>query len=237
LEDARGKLASSEDLILKALALDPDNPDALAAYSALLARVDRPKDAMATWQKLQSVEPFVPSANAITAGLLWLNGQNDAALAMFKALPTLPVVRAIGIARALATAGRYSEAADALQADALLQTNAGLPADIVQAAARVLRSAPAAPPADSLLNLERLSWVYLYAGVPERSLQLQEGMVGLGVLYFNYAWEFWHPDYGSVRKSERFKALMRKTGMLDYWRARGWPDLCHPTTGDDFVCD
>jgi hypothetical protein len=40
-----------------------------------------------------------------------------------------------------------------------------------------------------------------------------------------------------VRKTERFKALMRKAGLVDYWKARGWPDLCHPTTGDDFACE
>jgi hypothetical protein len=40
-----------------------------------------------------------------------------------------------------------------------------------------------------------------------------------------------------VRKTERFKALMRKMGLVDYWKVRGWPDLCHPTTGDDFECN
>ena len=27
-----------------------------------------------------------------------------------------------------------------------------------------------------------------------------------------------------VRKTERFKAYARKSGLVDYWRARGWPD-------------
>jgi len=22
-----------------------------------------------------------------------------------------------------------------------------------------------------------------------------------------------------------------------YWRERGWPDLCHPVSADDFVCE
>ena len=26
-------------------------------------------------------------------------------------------------------------------------------------------------------------------------------------------------------------------GMVDYWRARGWPDLCRPVGTNDFVCD
>jgi hypothetical protein len=39
-----------------------------------------------------------------------------------------------------------------------------------------------------------------------------------------------------LRKTERFKALVRQFGLVDFWRARGWPDLCRPTGADDFVC-
>ena len=46
----------------------------------------------------------------------------------------------------------------------------------------------------------------------------------------------WDPLYAPLRKTERFKTLMRNAGIVDYWHARGWPDLCHPTTGEDFVC-
>jgi hypothetical protein len=40
-----------------------------------------------------------------------------------------------------------------------------------------------------------------------------------------------------VRKTARVKALMRKAGLVDDWRARGWPDLCCPMGAHDFVCD
>ena len=42
----------------------------------------------------------------------------------------------------------------------------------------------------------------------------------------------WHPSYAAVRKSERFKTLMRANGLVDYWRARGWPNLCPPQGAD-----
>jgi hypothetical protein len=47
----------------------------------------------------------------------------------------------------------------------------------------------------------------------------------------------WHSSYAPLRKTERFKALVRNAGFVDYWRARGWPDLCHPVGADDFACD
>jgi hypothetical protein len=34
---------------------------------------------------------------------------------------------------------------------------------------------------------------------------------------------FWHPTYAAVRKTERFKTVARDLGLVDYWRARGWP--------------
>jgi hypothetical protein len=39
-----------------------------------------------------------------------------------------------------------------------------------------------------------------------------------------------------VRKTEPFKAYVRSIGLVEYWRAKGWPEFCHRTTGDDFAC-
>jgi hypothetical protein len=47
----------------------------------------------------------------------------------------------------------------------------------------------------------------------------------------------WAPTYAAVRKTERFKQYIRDAGILTYWRAKGWPERCHPTTGDDFACE
>ena len=47
----------------------------------------------------------------------------------------------------------------------------------------------------------------------------------------------WHSSYAPVRKTGRFKAILRNAGLVEYWRERGWPEFCHPTTGDDFACE
>jgi len=46
----------------------------------------------------------------------------------------------------------------------------------------------------------------------------------------------WHPSYAPARKTARFKTFVRKAGVVEYWRAKGWPEFCHPTAGDDFEC-
>jgi len=77
--------------------------------------------------------------------------------------------------------------------------------------------------------------LYLYLGAPDRALQAYERLAEVGHINGSRA-NVWHPDYAPVRKTERFKALMRKVGLVEYWRAKGWPEQCRPTTGDDFEC-
>ncbi len=60
----------------------------------------------------------------------------------------------------------------------------------------------------------------------------EEGAVGFPPLGYLV-----HPSYAPVRKTERFKKIMRDQGLVVYWRERGWPSFCRPTTGDDFECD
>jgi TolB-like protein/DNA-binding SARP family transcriptional activator len=234
LQYVRGKLLLAEDLYKQALALDANNPD--QGYSLLLAEVGRLKEANAIKQQLQALEPFVPLYNSTTARWLWVEGQNDdAAIAILKALPPGSGVGSLpGLAMIYASLGRYGEAADLLE---------NLPAEDAaepysKDAARLLRTAPARAAApQSLPSLGGLGWVYLHIGAPERALEnyernIQEGFAGGAGLP-----NIWHVSWAPVRKTERFKAYVRARGLVDYWRVKGWPQWCHPTIGDDFVCE
>jgi hypothetical protein len=97
----------------------------------------------------------------------------------------------------------------------------------------LLRMAPAkAASPQSLPSLDNLNWVFLYAGAPERVL---DGLrLGLGARFPEIVW---HPSFAPVRKTETFKAYVRKMHVLDFWRAKGGPPQCHPATGDDFECN
>ncbi len=46
----------------------------------------------------------------------------------------------------------------------------------------------------------------------------------------------WCPLASPIRQLPSFQAEVTKAGMLDYWKVRGWPDLCHPSD-EGFVCD
>jgi hypothetical protein len=81
--------------------------------------------------------------------------------------------------------------------------------------------------------------VYAYVGSSERIIELperefdQHSFDGAG----GEAYFLWGSIGAEARNTERFKALMRRAGLVDYWRERGWPDLCRSVGADDFVCD
>ena len=74
-------------------------------------------------------------------------------------------------------------------------------------------------------------------GAPDRALEFEEELVDAGLLNNMRLAKLWHPLWAPARKTERFKAVLRKFGAVDYWRARGWPDLCHPVGANDFACE
>ena len=89
-----------------------------------------------------------------------------------------------------------------------------------------------------LPSLGVLGWAYLYAGAPERVLDVYERDIEGG--YFAGAGNpesLWHTAYAPVRKTERFKSYARRAGLVEYWRAKGWPNACRSTTRDDFICE
>jgi hypothetical protein len=82
-----------------------------------------------------------------------------------------------------------------------------------------------------------MSFAYRHVGAPERVLEFYEDEVRGDYFQPISATWFWHPTYESVRRTQRFKSVMRDFGFVDYWRARGWPAQCRATGTNDFVCD
>jgi tetratricopeptide (TPR) repeat protein len=227
------KLLDAEQSFKRALSLDPLNPDALHYYSQIIAATGRLKEALAMREQLRSLEPLVPVFSSVTDRILWAAGENDKALALAQALPSNNGQRASDIARTYAAMGRYEDAANAV----LTAPRELFAPGAIETAARLLRAAPAPAPREEFPYLATYSFVYLYAGLPERALEFNEHNADAGYEVAVTTALIWHPDYRLARKTERFKPLVRKVGLVEYWRARGWPEFCHPTTGDDFVCD
>jgi len=232
----RGSYVEMEDLYRQALKLDPYNPDALHGLSQQLAGLGKRQEAKVLRAQLMALEPLVPRFNRDAGRLLEADGRAEAALAVFQALPSDSLERAGNVARLYAALGRYQEAADTI----LGAPPGAFRPGAAEPAARLLRIAPKIAPAQELPELPSgLAFVYFHVGASDRfvesildglEFQLESGYrAGFGVVFQN--------STASVRASTRFKALARRAGLVDYWRARGWPDLCRPVGADDFACD
>ena len=142
--------------------------------------------------------------------------------------------RTLELALVQASAGRYREAAAAIRE--MPATN--YPAGMTEAAAKILESAPAKSAAPAALpRIGNLSFAYMHVGAPERVLEFYEDEIRAGYFQPISATWFWHPTYAAVRKTERFKKVVRDLGLVEYWGARGWPAQCHPAGANDFACD
>jgi TolB-like protein len=54
---------------------------------------------------------------------------------------------------------------------------------------------------------------------------------------FGYTyWGLWHPDGDDFRRSPQFKAMVRQTGIYEFWKHRGLPPQCRAVGDDDFEC-
>jgi TolB-like protein len=227
----RRRMLAAEDAFRQALALNPNQADGLHGYSQLLAALGRIKDSLAMREHLQAGEQFIINYTADTAEIHWLAGDTAKAIAMLE--PFRPG-RTLELALVEASAGHYRDAAAAIRE----MPATSYPPGMTEAAARILESAPAkAASAAALPRLGNLSFAYMHVGAPERVLEFYEDEISAD--YFqpiSTTW-FWHPSYAAVRQTPRFKTLVRDLGLVDYWRARGWPAQCRPTAGDDFVCE
>jgi tetratricopeptide (TPR) repeat protein len=226
VQSKRGKWAEADDLYKQALAIDPNDSALLNIYSQTLFAEGHLKEALRVRERLQALEPLEAAYKQITARIMFANGQIDASIAILEADPATGARRNIYLAEAYAMKGRFADAADTLLRITDIDRRS------VEDAVQLLRSAPRKTDQPEKLPalVAELNFVYPYVGAPERMLEnLEEAGFMIPTL--------WRQTAAPLRKGERVKALMRKVGLVDYWRERGWPDLCRPMGANDFVCD
>lgn len=72
-----------------------------------------------------------------------------------------------------------------------------------------------------------------YFGDPELALEVMKTALSYNGLNMMFLWT---PLFREVRRLDEFEDYMREIGLVDHWRAFGWPDMCTPFGDDDFSC-
>lgn len=81
----------------------------------------------------------------------------------------------------------------------------------------------------------RLAIFAAYYGESELALDILESVVEFA--HPTVYQQFWNPQFSDIRKTARFKKMMRDVGFADFWLKTGnWPDFCRPVGRDDFEC-
>ena len=88
---------------------------------------------------------------------------------------------------------------------------------------------------ESLAVLEGvMSFVYAHVGAIDRVLELPERGADIRYLGLATMTPIWEPHAAPMRKTERFKTLVRKLGLVDYWPLRELARPLPPSGGQRF---
>jgi tetratricopeptide (TPR) repeat protein len=218
----------------KAFEINPNDPNVLHDFSQILTITGYIREALAQRERLLKLEPTVPAYNLLTGDILQINGRQEESIKVLESIPAdgpQSYFRNVFLARAYAADKRYDEAADMLLAIVGEQVSS----ESVQEAAELLRNAPKNSKPQRPLEGE-LNFVYFYIGEPETVLDNVERYIDSNNMTATGMRALWAPEFSPIRKTRRFKELVRKAHMYDYWRKHGWPDLCAPKGGNDFDC-
>ncbi|HEX5279721.1 MAG TPA: hypothetical protein VFW28_06555 [Micropepsaceae bacterium] len=231
IETSRSNWAAAEDLYRKSSELDPNAAD--SGYGWFLLKTGRLREGLRALQEARALEPLIPALNDLLALAHLENGQPDVAIALIEGRPGIGAVGMRLLASVYASTGKFDKAADAILASRGVGRGR---TPFLDDAARVMRTAPhKARDPKALPSLGGdLNFVYAYIGAEDRLLDFPERALEAGM--FGDVRNLFIPAYAPARKTQRFKILVRKAGLVEYWRAKGWPPQCHPTTADDFEC-
>ena len=224
-----------------------DNNPALQPTGTFLMHVGRIREAIDILERARSADPL-NQAIANSLGTAYMaNGNLQAALAEYdRAMQHTRLIIFSGNALIAALASRDRQEIDK-RLNVMVRDTGSSGQDINAKMARFLDNPSGAPSeirrlatgmsaVTDPLGLDVLAiWAGYYQD-PELQLQLMQDVGPLTRSSILPA-TLWTPIYTDARKLPGFKDLLRKLGLVDYWRATGkWADFCHPVGDDDFEC-
>jgi len=82
-------------------------------------------------------------------------------------------------------------------------------------------------------KLHDIAMVAAYFGDPQFALKVKGEEVRASTVRL---FTLWDPVMSEARQLPGFKKLVIELNLVEFWRAYGWADLCHPLGDNDFEC-
>ncbi len=233
---------ASMDLFSKALELEPDNTTALQWKSEALMYLGYFQQAVELSERALEVDPESAVLELIMGNAYWAMHDLESAQFHFRRSENLGGLTAVlnraaidlERGRTLSASLDFAEHLFAFEfiTEAEVRPFAQFLLDAINHSVAVddrVSEFPA-PASDS----DFVIVLRLFAGETEKALKAIEADVDRDKDTFVKIWSDIQP---APRHHPYFKIFVRNTGMLDYWLANGWPDVCRPLADDDFVCN
>jgi len=213
----------------RALEIDPSSTSARNWLGIILASVGRTEEALAEFQRCMAIDPLFAPCTENEYDLLWVLGRPDEAFAHYQH----------SLARGAHTNQYFNfsllahfeqKTAFMIAANQSLWFPGWRRHDELYEAVR-----DPAGDHSALLRDLREYWRNLGS---EKNGYRETVLVTLGAYELvPFALLIWGPDYAGYRRSPEFADYMRRSGVLEYWQAHGFPPQCRPAGEDDFECE
>lgn len=225
----------------RAVALDPSDGTTQQWYSEFLGRMGRFRDAEAPILRALALDPLSPVINlsaALAVAAARMDGTAAAELArkagsLGMTLRSRAGLVLIHLASGDAKAARAQADDGSVEAAVI---DAVIDPALKDAAMARLASAPAGSRRVGL-SLQSQTMSYIYLGDIDAAFEAaRRSIADKSMFPADFLAPDASPNFARFRADPRFQSLVRDAGLLEYWRAAGWPDLCRPK-GDGVECD
>jgi TolB-like protein/Tfp pilus assembly protein PilF len=239
---------NSEREYRRALELSPNEAETHDQYAQMLMRVAHMSAALEHANRACEIDPLAWVPPSIVAIIHLSRGELDQSRKFLNRSEALARARTpLHVAAEFFYALSTHDAPLAQQILAAMRLKPKFAADqkLVEAAEQALRADPdPAPDLRSALNeaqsMGEISLCLPFAGaavaVNQRDAALDAWDAGFRSQYFFDIAFIWFPVFRPLYNELRFKELLNKTKLPEYWREAGWGDFCHAKNADDFDC-
>jgi predicted Zn-dependent protease len=230
----------------KAIDIDPSLPIGYIVLGPTLERVGKFQDAERILKQGHSIDPLSPDFGTVT--LLMALDRGDDRLVEAIARQLIGSSREVGmwahflLARIAHDKGDHAAAEKEFRA---FMAARGANEDITEPVSEALSSKASVAAAIKALRAEEAKdptfeiaeFLGLIdsngAWIDELNARIAKGET------LSVAWRIggvWRLLAQGEGRNPKVRALMRNAGLVDYWKANGWPDRCRPKGEDDFEC-
>ncbi|WP_394692778.1 hypothetical protein [Hyphobacterium sp.] len=227
------------DMLDRAVALAPNDPDVLDTAAQILGKVGYAAEALALSEHAVALDPQGAIFRNTLGNVLAIQGRFEEADAQFRASididPDLRFPYA-NLMWNLARAGDMAETQSALTTLLNHGGTVGRDENLIERFTSAQSLSDMQPLAVESRGYIRTVYALLASDTDYYFSRTPVGDTGERPSNWATFNPFWQTFSGEIFADPRWKSWVRRGGLVDLWRARGFPPQCRPVGADDFEC-